>query len=198
MLLPGILRDPSVYELLAALVPTNFYLMAVLGGGVATFCKRVFGLDLRGRILELVVVCMTLWLVGISWGLVWAFFGTPETCVGVFQEQQQQQQVPQHGTLEKLTTRLLLRPLRAYVKLWEGLLSSHKVVSRWVCVTSESHCFAHTPILNPDTLWEEPLCANDLRLVVWLWMTGVATLLMSTLWKKRRRPRPQPNHPHQD
>ena len=56
--------------------------MMTLGGAIARLLKKRFGLDIRGRILEAIVVLFTLWLDNVGWGLVWAFFEEGD-CGGV-------------------------------------------------------------------------------------------------------------------
>ena len=78
-LFPGILRDPLMYDLGLGFIPASFYIMSILGGGLATLLKKALGLDLRGRTFEMVVILLTLWLVFVSWGLVGAFFARTGT-----------------------------------------------------------------------------------------------------------------------
>ena len=68
---------------MASFLPINFLITGIIGGGVATGLKRVFALDIRGRMLEGLVVLITLWLTAISCGVVRGFFGDPSQCWGV-------------------------------------------------------------------------------------------------------------------
>ena len=45
---PGILRDPFMYDIGLCLIPVSFIMTGILGGGIATFFKKSFGIDLRG------------------------------------------------------------------------------------------------------------------------------------------------------
>ena len=82
-LLPGIVRDPLMYDIIVCIIPLSFVIMGILGGGIATVVKKGVGLDVRGRAMELLVVLATIWLSMITWGLVQAFFSVPHpTCYG--------------------------------------------------------------------------------------------------------------------
>lgn len=80
---PGVLQYPMVYDLGVTLLGLSFLVVGILGGGTATLMKKGFGVDIRGRLLELVVVAMTLLLAGVSWSLAWQFFGHKNHCWGV-------------------------------------------------------------------------------------------------------------------
>jgi len=79
---PGILRDPLMYDLGLLIAPGSFLVIGVLAGGIATAFKKTAHIDLRGRTLEFTVLVGTLWLSAISWGLVQGFFGQSQACVG--------------------------------------------------------------------------------------------------------------------
>jgi RING-variant domain len=83
--IPGILRDPLMYDIGICIIPASFVVMGILGGGFATVTKKWFGMDLRGRGMELAVVVGTIWFSVVSWGLVQGFFhARPNpTCYGV-------------------------------------------------------------------------------------------------------------------
>jgi RING-variant domain len=82
--IPGILRDPLMYDIGICILPASFVVMGILGGGMATLLKKWVGWDLRGRMMELLVVLATLWLSTVSWGLVKGFFQiSPPTCCGM-------------------------------------------------------------------------------------------------------------------
>lgn len=80
---PGVLKDPLVYDLMLSFLPVNFMVMGILGGGIATVSKRFAAVDIRGRVLEMIVVLLTLWLTAVTWGLVRGFFGDASQCWGV-------------------------------------------------------------------------------------------------------------------
>jgi RING-variant domain len=82
-LLPGIVRDPLMYDIIVCIIPLSFVIMGILGGGIATVIKKSAGYDVRGRTMELLVVLATIWLSMMTWGLVQAFFSLPQpTCYG--------------------------------------------------------------------------------------------------------------------
>jgi len=83
LLFPGIRMFPAIYDIGLSLLLASFMVMGVIGGGVATIMKKVVGVDIRGRGLELIVVMQTLLLANVSWGLVWGFFGDVSQCWGV-------------------------------------------------------------------------------------------------------------------
>jgi hypothetical protein len=79
---PGIMRDPLMYDLGLLLLPVDCIVIGILAGGMATVLKKSVGVDLRGRLLELVVLLGSIWLTAVSWGLVQGFFGAPSACWG--------------------------------------------------------------------------------------------------------------------
>jgi len=81
--IPGVLSYPLIYDLGLLYLFFSFMLMGVIGGGIATLMKREVGIDIRGRTLEVSVVCLTLWMGLICWGLLWGFFGEADQCMGV-------------------------------------------------------------------------------------------------------------------
>ena len=82
-LLPGIVRDPLMYDIIVCIIPLSFIIMGILGGGIATVIKKSVGYDVRGRMMEFLVVLATIWFSMITWGLVQAFFSLPrQTCYG--------------------------------------------------------------------------------------------------------------------
>ena len=58
---PGVLTYPLIYDSGVTMLWTSFLVMGTLGGGIATLLKKKFGLDIRGRMLEAIVVLLTLW-----------------------------------------------------------------------------------------------------------------------------------------
>lgn len=186
--IPGILKDPFVYDLALSFLPISFYVMAILGGSLAAAFKKASGVDLRGRLLEFIVVIATLWLVWISWGLVWAFFGDTHRCVGVASG-------IESARLKRVLSKFILTPLQKWFLFWDQLVGKSKLRS-WVCSSETGGCFSHLPYSNPDNLFDNQKCASDFSLVVYLWMAAGATLTGMTLWKKRRRANGV--RPHQD
>lgn len=189
--IPGILKDPFVYDLAFSLLPISFYVMAILAGSLASAFKKVAGVDLRGRFLELMTVFLTVWLVWISCGLVWAFFGDKHRCVGAVSGIESQR-------LMRALSKVILNPLQKWFLFWDRLVGNSTLRS-WVCSSETKGCFSHLPYSNPENLLDEPKCAADLSLVIHLWVAAGATLAGTTLWKRRRRANvPRLIHQHQD
>ena len=189
MAVPGVLNDFLVYDLILFLIPASFYIVAILGGGLATLVKRSGGVDLRGRILESVVVSVTLWVMWVSNGLVWAFFGDPSACVGIAGE------VTPYVPLQ---SRVVFQWLRLYFVFLDQAMVYNTRLSRLLCPSTSdgSQCFAHTPVEDPiAVLVDNPKCGGDYSMISWLWFAAGTTLLLSTIWKKRRRNR---DRVHQD
>lgn len=187
--IPGILKDPFVYDLALSFLPISFYVMAILGGSLATAIKKTAGVDMRGRLLELMVVLATAWLVWVSWGLVWAFFGDTHRCVGVVSG-------IESAKIKMLLTKFLLIPLQKWFLFWDRLVGNSSLRS-WVCSSETTGCFSHLPYSNPDNLFDEPKCAVDFSLVFYIWMAAAGTLTGTSVWKRRRRINNGPR-PHQD
>jgi len=81
--IPGILEYPLLYDLGFAFLWLSFTAVGIIGGGIATTLKKCGGLDIRGRVLEVIVVAWTFLLAGLVWGLVWGFFLGADHCWGV-------------------------------------------------------------------------------------------------------------------
>jgi hypothetical protein len=192
---PGILNDPLIYDFGISMVPASFFVIGVLAGGMATALKRFLFVDLRGRLLEFSVLLVTLWLVTITWGLVWAFFGDVSQCKGVFGPASLDSMV--------LTTirRFVFQPGRKWFSMWDRLaLQSPLWLQKFVCVSSD-HCFAHSYLANPYFYLEEENCASDILLVGGLWMSAAVVLLVTSVLKKHERrvhARGRGRRPHED
>lgn len=205
---PGILKDPLIYDLGLSFLPASFLVVGILGGGVATAFKKGLGIDMRGRTLELIVLILTIWLVLVSWGLVWAFFGDATRCYGAMGTLQEHKKSPSSKILSVLGT-LIFRPAQSWFLMWDRLASNysatwlHKGLCSSVPSQEEGVCFANLSKANSDFYFAEEggeKCASDLVLVSSLWMMAGCTLVVSTLVKKRERNR-RANarvRPHQD
>ena len=135
---PGILRDPLMYDLGLFLLPFSFIVIGILAGGIATCLKKSFGLDLRGRLLELTVVLLTLWLTSVSWGLVKGFFGQSQSCHGSLGRRVE---IPDNNMVASVSMtlywiqRLILDPARSYYLMWDRLaLSSGNWLQSILCL----------------------------------------------------------------
>merc|ERR1712238_436270 len=120
---PGILRDPLMYDLGIGFIPLSFYVMAILGGGIATALKKSIGVDLRGRTFEVIVIFLTVSLVVVSWGLLGAFFGDSSKCHGVFGSLQLSEGHHLYHTLRKLQT-FILEPAKNWFLMWDRAASN--------------------------------------------------------------------------
>jgi hypothetical protein len=209
LLFPGILRDPLMYDLGLGFVPASFYVMGILGGGLATFLKKSAALDFRGRTFEIAVILLTLWLVLVSWGLIGAFFGDTSRCYGVLGSLSVSKDITPTLLLQ-LLRRVILQPARSWFLMWDRLgQNSGPWITRVLCTSPlEAGCFEHLPKANPDFYLEElggGKCASDLLLVAWLYISAGIVALGSNFWKRRerhrrvaRRPGRDEPRPHQD
>lgn len=84
MAVPNLVENFPIYDAMVTLLPVNFIALGIVVGGIASALKRFSGMDIRGRILEIIVVVQTLFLTGVSSGLVRGYFGEPSQCWGVF------------------------------------------------------------------------------------------------------------------
>lgn len=195
-LFPGVLKDPLIYDFGISLVPASFFVIGILAGGVAQFLKKCFLVDLRGRMLEFAVLLVTLWLVNVSWGLTWAFFGDTAQCKGVFGPAS-----PDSKVL-KAVHRLVFSPGQVWFSTWDRLaLQTPRFVSSWMCRGEPDYCFAHSHLGNPEFYLENENCASDALLISGLWMSAAVVLAVTSALKKherRVRARGRARRPHQD
>mmetsp|Transcript_1739 Transcript_1739/g.2873 ORF Transcript_1739/g.2873 Transcript_1739/m.2873 type:complete len:502 (-) Transcript_1739:175-1680(-) len=204
LLLPGILRDPLIYDLGLFFVPVSFYIMAILGGGIATSLKKSVGIDLRGRTFEIVVLLATVGLVLVSWGLVGAFFGDPSSCYGVVGGIHLEEGKASYIFLQKLRT-VLLKPAQNWFLMWDHAASnSGSWFRRVLCMPSqENGCFEHSYKADADFLFDsgsEGRCASDTLLVFFLLGLTMCVAAGNHFWKRRERQRRAARRPrpHQD
>jgi hypothetical protein len=207
LLFPGILKDPLMYDLGLGFVPASFYVMAILGGGIATVLKKSFGLDLRGRTFELTVILSTIWLAMVSWGLVGAFFGDISRCHGVVGSYQVSEENNPSHLLTGLR-KVVLKPAESWFLMWDRLaLNSGHWLRKALCTEQEEGCFEHLHKANADFFFEEHdggKCASDLTLVSWLFISAGVAAAGNHFWKRRERQRraarrpAREARPHQD
>jgi hypothetical protein len=204
LIFPGILRDPLIYDLGLGLVPVSFYVMAILGGGIATTLKKSAGLDLRGRTFEMVIVLATFCLVMVSWGLVGAFFGKPSSCYGLLGGYDLENRNFTFNVLQKLET-FVLSPAQNWFLMWDRLASnSSPWLRRVFCMPNqETGCFEHSYKANAEFLFDdknEGRCASDLLVVFSLLQATVVVAAGNHFWKRRERQRRAARRPrpHQD
>lgn len=210
---PGVLAYPIIYDSGVTMLWTSFVVMGTLGGGMATVLKKKFGLDIRGRMLEAVVVLMTLWLANVGWGLVWAFFGEGD-CRGVRERFSTARHIqglhkftkgllPTFSFLPtlsaeldsvapKIVRSLILQPSKMTLELMDRtLLKTSPVITEWICSMGETNdasndtCLAMTQKSNPDFLFETESCRSDLNIVATFWIMAAITILGGMFFKRR-------------
>lgn len=198
---PGAMRDPLMYDLGLCTVPVSFMVMAVLGGGLATFLKKSLGVDLRGRMFELAIILFTLWLVIISWGVVRGFFGDSSQCYGALGAKEVTLDELPESRLLNFARKTILKPGQTYYLFWDRLAyASGSLIRRPLCTNQfssngtaiEGICFEHLPHVNADFFLAEKegqRCASDLSLILGLYVASGFALVGSTLWKRRERQR---------
>lgn len=202
---PGILRDPLVYDLGFSFIPLSFYVMAILGGGIATVLKKSIGLDLRGRAFEVVVVLLTMFLVVVSLGLLAAFFGDSSRCYGVLGSQQLSEEDQLFQFLQRIQ-KSVLEPAKNWFLMWDRFaLSSGAWPRKILCMPGQdSGCFEHSHKANSDFLFDEVngvRCSMDMVLVSSLLQGAALVAAGNHYWKRRERQRRaarRPRRQHQD
>jgi RING-variant domain len=208
LVFPGVLRDPLMYDLGLGSIPLSFYVMSILGGGIATTLKKSAGLDLRGRTFEMVVLLSTLGMVLLLWGLIGAFFGNPLACYGVLGNHQATEGGGVFFFL-KLLQRFFLEPAQNWFLMWDHLcLSSAPWLRKVVCMQDQDNgCFEHLHKANADFLFDSESsgrCSMDMLLIWNLLQAAALVAAGNHLWKRRERHRRAARRPmrevrpHQD
>ena len=187
-LFPGILRDPLMYDLGLLLIPMSFLVSGVLAGSFATLLKKSAGYDIRGRLLELVVLISTICLTFLSWGLVQAFFGQPEACLGLAGTLVLTPEAEESSWLLHGTRQFLLQPAKWYYLQWDSAVAnSWTWVKSMVCTSKTTGCFAHVPSLSVDFYVKSEACAADWVLFLYMYIAAFAAYVGSWLYKIRER-----------
>jgi len=196
VVLPGVLRDPLLYDLALSVIPPSFYSMAVLGGALASLVKRYGGMDIRGRVLEGCVLVATVWLTLTLWGLVWAFFGATDSCWG-WTGPLYDNDATERSWLTEGWHRLVLTPAKTYFLFWDAL--AERYGSDWLCTSpDQGSCFPHlSKAYHELALLEERSCRSDLDVVTFVFGAAGLGLATQSLWRRPAAVRPQPR-PHQD
>jgi hypothetical protein len=220
---PGVLRQPLIYDLGLGFLWLSFVLVGVIGGGIATIMKREMGIDIRGRTLEVAVVCLTVWMGFVCWGLVWAFFGEPDQCMGVMDKTytwQTRLNIPSLSMSifqsseesfslsreQQLVKNLVLKPAKAIMSsLDKGLLMTGSRMTGWICAVDDSTddstrgCLQLFQKANADFMLPEhngEKCASDFHIIsAFCYFAGFIHIL-STVWKRRERVRRGGRHHH--
>ena len=192
------------------LLPLNFIALGIVGGGIASALKRFTGIDIRGRILEIIVVLLTVLITGVSSGLVRGYFGDSSSeCLGVFASSSVDSESgevlpplkggPFYPTI--LNTILVDIPLRQiglwYLK-WDFILSKLGPISNHILCTptpdgntdySNIGCSPSTRDINPDFYLEDGggrKCSADMALVMGLWFSALGVLFMGNAYRHIR------------
>lgn len=179
-----------MFDLILLLIPVTFFVMAILGGGVALGAKKLLGVDARGRCLELAVVVATFFFSRISWGLVQGFFGMPERCINLAGNAfvATFQGLP----LLQLVSNAVLWPTERCYMVIDVLATKSRIVEAAVCTPGSEGCFTHLPKHDFYTSDMNGLsCAGDFLLVVYLYLMAGVVFFISAVWKHQDRIRRQ-------
>ena len=197
---------------MVTLVPVNFIALGIIGGGVASTLKRSFGMDIRGRMLEVVVVTLTFLLTGITSGLVQGFFGDVSRCWGVFvpspladggeMETSEAAAAPtgpfDPPILNTVLVDIPLRQIQLWYLKWDFILSKLGFVSRrLLCTPAEDGstdysvvgCSPSARNIDPQFYLAEEgegRCAADVALVMGVWFSALGVLLLGNLYRQLR------------
>jgi hypothetical protein len=172
--------------------------MGIIGGGVAVLTKKVAGVDLRGRMMELAVLLSTLYLSFLAWGLVKAFFGDVSACHGALGSVSiSANELGNFQVLSMFRKTVLLLAKRYYLFL-DGLPRriNNARFQAVLCTDNDElsgiGCFENLPNANPEFFLQEmggERCAADLMLVLWLSFFAGVTYVGTAVWKNQRRRR---------
>jgi hypothetical protein len=200
-----------MYDLGLSFLWLSFVVSGVIGGGIATILKKQFGIDIRGRGLEGMVVIMTLWLASVCWGLVWAFFGNTEECKGsfslIFQPDTPSTPNSFHDGIQSyqavvvsLTRSLILEPAKkSLVRIDNLFLKLGPVFTKWICHSGnytsygesdhEKYCFELTRKANPEFLMttDNSKCSSDISTVATIWTFAIGLQLISYAMRRVER-----------
>lgn len=216
MTVPGIVENFPIYDAMITLLPINFIALGIVGGGIASTLKRSSGIDIRGRILEVIVVVLTCLLTGVSSGLVRGYFGDSSSCWGAFASSSLPAADATTALAEEtmegpalkgpfypsiLNTALVDIPLKQielwYLK-WDFILSKLGFIShKFLCFpTADGNadystigCSPSTRGINPQFYLEEDnggKCSADVRLVMGTWFMALGVLLMGNMYRRFR------------
>lgn len=174
-LFPGIIRDPILYDIGVCMIGASFFTLSILIGGIATIIKELNGKDIRGRLLELLVTVLTVWMSVISWGLVKGFFGNVSACYGNFGSYgiTKEDLAASHFSLLRMTHEVVLKPNEIiYITVDNMFSTTFPLLRNIFCTrhsTEENGCFEHLPNVNADFFLTEnqgEKCASDLSSIV--------------------------------
>ncbi|KAL3940508.1 MAG: hypothetical protein SGARI_000936 [Bacillariaceae sp.] len=192
-LIPGVLRDPLVYDAGLGFIPIAFYVMAILGGGIASVFKKSVGVDLRGRSFEIAVVLGTVGLVRMLWGLLGAFLGNQDSCVGLFGTLDMEHLGRSSMVLNGLQKAILV-PAERWFLMWDSIAanSGPMLCRLWCMPDQEEGCFEYSHKANADFLFDaqnEGRCSSDMMALFYLLLSTLSVALFNNIWKRRERQR---------
>ena len=219
LILPLVYQNFPVYDAMVTLLPINFIALGIVGGGIASSIKRSLGIDIRGRILEIVVVVLTLLLTLVSSGLVRGYFGDDSRCWGAFTSWPIRSSRTESALglfhpplLNKLLIDTPLRQLQKWYLKWDFILSKFGFVSRrFFCAPTldgntdyfSVGCSPSTRSINPQFYLEADKCSADMSLVLNVWVAAIGVLFLKYLTRQLRGARrvgvaAGHRRPHQD
>lgn len=184
---------------MVTLMPINFIALGISFGGIASLLKRLSGMDIRGRILEVIVVLLTLLLTGVTSGLVLGYFGDVSRCWGVFASSQHTGDGKITGPfypalLNKVLLDVPLTQIQLWYLKWDFIMSKLGFISRrFLCVpTADGNtdystigCSPSTRTINPQ-FYLEGSCSADLSLVMGAWFVALGVLMMGIMYRQLR------------
>jgi len=180
---PKLVENFPIYVEAITLVPVNFHALGIIGGGIASTLKRI--VDIRGRILELIVVTLTLLLTCITSGLVQGYFGDSSRCWGILAS----------SPIEKnMLIDFPLRQMKLWYLKWDSILSNLGIVShRLLCVPtpdgsndySAVGCFPSIHLINPEFYLDDQ-CSADMSLVIGVGLFSLCVFLIGYAYRQLR------------
>jgi hypothetical protein len=192
--------------------------MGNIAGGVASFLKRMSGIDIRGRILEISVIICTLFITAVSSGVVRAYFGDSSQCWGVLASATSSWAAsaavkgPFIDSASNKAFAVLLHYAQLYYKKWDFLCARAGFLSRqFLCTptvdgnTDYASIGCSPPVRNINTYFylEDENCRADVAMVGGLWVAAILVLFLEHVYREYRVRRRVAVHrgrrrPHQD
>ena len=174
---------------MVTLLPVNFIALGITFGGIASALKRSTGVDIRGRMLEIIVVLLTSALTLVTSGLVRGYFGDSSQCLGVleplvpsppsvhfapsqatgegegFTALQQGQGPFYPALLNKVLLDIPFKQIQLWYQKWDFIVSKLGFVAqRFICVpTSDGNTDYSTIGCSPPTRTINPQFYKDVK-----------------------------------
>ncbi len=197
-LLPYVYQRFPIYDAMVTLLPVNFIALGIIGGGIASSLKRLSGVDIRGRILEIIVVALTLLLTVITSGLVRGYFGDPSRCWGLlawtFTDEDIERLIIRPAILNTVLIDIPLTQIKSWHLKWDYIFSKLGFVSRrFLCVpTPDGDTNFSTVGCSPSTrsidteFYLKGGCSADTSLVLVVWLSALYVLLLGHVYRHLR------------